>query len=298
MKKYRYRVLAVLMLAVCVAGLPNRTYASDVDNVPAAEAQPADAEETEEIQQPEEVQEPDTEVQEPEEVQQPDTESSAAEGISSDEYAQLLAEYKSVSASLSQLEQKLRLMTAVFLFIVAILLIIMFSILLARKNAADEDGDEPEEEPAKKPEKKVMKKPEREPEKKLEEPEPMEPPMFVDVQEEPEAPAAEQAVEKTADSGKQVKKGSIRDSILAYLGIDDEALFAAEDEAQEEPQEAPQEETQQAPREEPEEYIEGAWDGPFALGDGEEPPKRDAVSETAGKKQEGTEDDGIEFIDL
>jgi hypothetical protein len=160
-----------------------------------------------------------------------DTESSGSTATDSDEYAQLLANYNNAAAASKQLEQKLRLMTAVFLFIIAILLIILFSILLSKRKADFDDGEvfEDEDEPIKKEKaletipvtrassgmSKKNKRPE-EPENLNDQEE------LTDQMELTDEPDPEKAISSKASAEKSTKRKKRRDSILAYLGLDDD----------------------------------------------------------------------------
>jgi nitrogen fixation-related uncharacterized protein len=207
---------------------------------------------------------------------------SMTEDVVSDEYAQLLANYNAVSTVQKQLEQKIRLMTAVFLFIIVILVIIMFSILWSKRN--DKFDDEEVFDDEKKPIKK---------EKSLEtisvtrtaadtgreyhRPEAQEAREDVTdrevLQGEDEQPDAAAETKTEADeSGHEApvnrnsaKKKKRRDSILAYLGLDDDLPLDYGDEIEDEDED-----------------------------------ESEAVEESTGKsdQQMDVKKDDIEFIDL
>jgi Na+-transporting methylmalonyl-CoA/oxaloacetate decarboxylase gamma subunit len=213
-----------------------------------------------------------------------------AEDAVSDEYAQLLANYNAVSAVQKQLEQKIRLMTAVFLFIIVILVIIMFSILWSKRNDKFEDEEVFDDE------KKPIKK-----EKSLEtipvtrtaadtgrehhRPEPQDArgdvtdrEVLQGEDEQPDAIAetkaeADESGHETPANRNSAKKKKRRDSILAYLGLDDDLPLDYGDEIEDED-------------EDESEAVEEST--------GKKDQQMDVKKDT---KKDGGKDD-IEFIDL
>lgn len=132
--------------------------------------------------------------------------------------SELLNNYNTANAEVKQLKQKIRLMTYVFLFIVAILLIIMFSILWAKRNDDYEDGDVFEEEPDAK-----AARP-----KTFEKQRTLEDPIIFEKAKEPEHFAEPEELndfgEELSEESRKTKKGKVKrkDSLLAYLGLDDD----------------------------------------------------------------------------
>jgi hypothetical protein len=233
-----------------------------------------------------------------------DTESSVSTAADSDEYAQLLANYNNAAAALKQLEQKLRLMTAVFLFIIAILLIIIFSILFAKRKSDFDDGEvfEDEDEPIKKEKpletipvtrassgmaKKVQ---------RPEEPENLDDrDDLTDSMELTNEPEPEKALSNRSSDEKTTKKKKRRDSILAYLGLDDDLPLDYGDEIEDEDEA------------EPESKSEGGKGRKLRSGAGDINGKDKhptavtddaAKAETKQSRAEDTKGDDIEFIDL
>jgi Na+-transporting methylmalonyl-CoA/oxaloacetate decarboxylase gamma subunit len=228
----------------------------------------------------------------------------AADVVGSEQYAQLLENYNAATARAEQLEEKIRIMTAVFLLVIAVLLIIMFAILRISGRDDREEDEETREDKTKITQKlvdsetveeipevveKVSEKTEISektdifPEHKisaetdiLEEAETAEEP---DVTEEPE------------------KTGKFRRAVLAYLGIGD--AFSTE-ESEEEP----------VSEEEPEAFFDGAWDktedtaadstdtGAAEEASGEKTSSGLGFFGSKKKDSENSEDDDIEFIDL
>lgn len=132
--------------------------------------------------------------------------------------SELLNNYNTANAEVKQLKQKIRLMTYVFLFIVAILLIIMFSILWAKRNDDYEDGDVFEEEPAAKAARS----------KTFEKQRTLEDPIIFEKAKEEEHFAEPEELndfgEELSEEIRKTKKGKVKrkDSLLAYLGLDDD----------------------------------------------------------------------------
>lgn len=206
-----------------------------------------------------------------------------SEQVQTEDNSALLNNYNLASTQVKQLQQKIRLMACVFLFIVAVLLIIIFSILWTRRSSYEEDVFEEEPELKVKEEKpfKKRKKAEEEPleetasletEESLKQEETLkpntwEPDDLESVLEEKNAEPDEKAEEKTP--GKKVKR---RGSLLAYLGLDDDLPLDFGDVIEEDDEEEVQE---------------------------EKPEPRKAVFSSSGKpKEDSNQEDDIEFIDL
>jgi hypothetical protein len=217
------------------------------------------------------------------------TELSAALDNANEEYANLLTYYNSAVTNVKQLKQKIRLMTAVFLFIVVILLIIIFSILSIRRKDVEEEDELSEDFPETEEDDYVNTKAAPEAEE----------PVYAE-----EAPA-EQTVTITAQSQepetnkktvkkqrKSTKKKKRRDSILAYLGLDDDLPLdygdVIEDEDEEETEDAAERGTEKNIETPVEESASTKADA----------DRMDHVGKRQKKGADNTRKEDIEFIDL
>lgn len=210
------------------------------------------------------------------------------EVVQTEDNSALLNNYNLASAQVKQLQQKIRLMACVFLFIVVVLLIIIFSILWSRRNDAYDDGDVFEDEPEPKPEKPHKKhiKVEEEPQEELATAEPEEHldkeelldlnigvPDTLDEEDDREADEEEEKVPE-----KKVKR---RSSLLAYLGLDDDLPLDFGDVIEEDDEEEPEEEAGETPVKE------------------EKPETKKSVFPSHNKqKEDSNKENDIEFIDL
>ena len=210
------------------------------------------------------------------------------EVVQTEDNSALLNNYNLASTQVKQLQQKIRLMACVFLFIVVVLLIIIFSILWSRRNDAYDDGDVFEDEPEPKPKKlhkkhiEVEEEPQEapvtaEPEETFEKEEPLDLNIGVpDTLEEENDREADEEAEKTPE-----KKKKRRGSLLAYLGLDDDLPLDFGDVIEEDDEEEPEEEAGEVPVKEA------------------KPETKKSVFPSHNKqKEDSNKENDIEFIDL
>ena len=210
------------------------------------------------------------------------------EVVQTEDNSALLNNYNLASTQVKQLQQKIRLMACVFLFIVVVLLIIIFSILWSRRNDAYDDGDVFEDEPESKPEKPQKKhiKVEEEPQEEFVAAEPEEYSKkeetldlnigVSDTLDEEDDREADEEEEKVPE--KKVKR---RSSLLAYLGLDDDLPLDFGDVIEEDDEEEPEEEAGEVP-----------------IKEAKPETKKSAFPSQNKQKEDSNKESDIEFIDL
>lgn len=209
-----------------------------------------------------------------------------AEQTTSDDNSALLNNYNLANAQVKQLQQKLRLMTCVFLFIVVVLLIIIFSILWSRRNADYDDGDVFEDEPE--PDKKKVRRESSKAENIQQEKPAIEEPEAVEEGEElldlnEGVIAEEDGSDRDYAKSEHVigKKAKRKGSLLAYLGLDEDLPLDFGDVVEEDEEDEIEEESKEQPA--PEQKRE---------------TKRTVTDSYDGKKEDSNGENDIEFIDL
>lgn len=210
-----------------------------------------------------------------------------AEQTASDDNNALLNNYNLANAQVKQLQQKLRLMTCIFLFIVVVLLIIIFSILWSRRNADYDDGDVFEDEPE--PDEKKAHRESSKTENRQQEKPAIEASEAMEEKDEPldlndgTIDEREDGVDSNYAGGEHVagKKAKRKGSLLAYLGLDDDLPLDFGDVIEEDEEDEIEEASEQQPVQEQKKETKK--------------PVTDSYKE---KKEDSNGENDIEFIDL